>query len=115
MAAVVAVDSPRSPGREGELSRQGERALVHAGVCGIRYTPNQAALDENKTCHAWIVNGFELYAALKAESGAAGWDVIECFPTAIWSRLRGRKGGRRALTGPARCWRASGCRGFRGG
>ena len=89
---VVAVDSPRSPAPEGELSRQGERDLVHAGVCGIRYTPDRAALGENTTYYAWIANGFELYAALTAESRTAGWQVIECFPTATWSRLGGRKG-----------------------
>lgn len=91
---VVAVDSPRSPAPEGELSRQGERCLVRAGVCGIRYTPNGSALGENKIYYAWIENGFRLYAALVAAKRTAGWKVIECFPTATWSLLGGRKGSR---------------------
>ncbi len=88
---VVAVDSPRSPAREGELSRRGERDLVRAGVCGIRYTPNEAALGQNKTYYAWIANGFDLYAAVVAAKRSARWRVIECFPTATWSRLGGRR------------------------
>jgi predicted nuclease with RNAse H fold len=91
-ARVVAVDSPRSPAPEGKLSRRGERDLVKAGVCGIRYTPNVAALDANPSYYAWIAHGFALYAALAAVSSAARWTVIECFPTATWSRLGGPKG-----------------------
>lgn len=86
---VVAVDSPRSPASKGDLSRRGERELVRAGVCGIRYTLNEAALGQNKTYYAWIANGFDLYAALVAEKRTARWQVIECFPTATWSRLGG--------------------------
>jgi predicted nuclease with RNAse H fold len=91
---VVAVDSPRSPAPAGELSREGERDLVRAGICGIRYTPSETALVKNKTYYAWIANGFKLYAALRAEERSAGWEVIECFPTATWSRLGGRRGSR---------------------
>lgn len=91
---VVAVDSPRSPASEGDLSRRGERDLVRAGVCGIRYTPNEAALGQNKTYYAWIANGFDLYAALSAAKRSARWQVIECFPTATWSRIGGRRGKR---------------------
>ena len=91
---IVAVDSPRSPAPHGELSRCGERKLVRAGVCGIRYTPNEAALAQNTTYYAWIANGLNLYAALLAEAQSARWRVIECFPTATWSRLGGRKGNR---------------------
>ena len=79
---VVAVDSPQSPAASGELSRREERDLVRAGVCGIRYTPNKAALAANETYYAWIANGFGLYAALSATRQATGWEVIECFPTA---------------------------------
>lgn len=85
---VVAVDSPRSPAPEGELSRRGERDLVRAGVCGIRYTPNEAELGQNKAYYAWIANGFDLYAAVRRKRSAR-WQVIECFPTATWSRLGG--------------------------
>jgi predicted nuclease with RNAse H fold len=88
---VVAVDSPCWPAPNGDLSRQGERDLVKAGVCGIRYTPNMAALAGNQVYYAWIVNGFDLYAALEAET-SAGLRPIECFPTATWSRIGGPKG-----------------------
>jgi predicted nuclease with RNAse H fold len=91
---IVAVDSPRSPAPAGDLSRQGERNLVRAGVCGIRYTPNESVLAKNRTYYGWIANGLELYAALDSERPAAGWDVIECFPTATWSRLGGPRGSR---------------------
>ena len=91
---VVAVDSPRSPAPDGELSRPCERELARAGVCGIRYTPDAAALADNRAYYAWIAHGFRLYAALLAARESAGWDVVECFPTATWSRLGGRKGNR---------------------
>lgn len=91
---VVAVDSPRSAAPDGELSRRGERDLVRAGVCGIRYTPNETALGQNETYYAWIAHGFDLYAALLAAKRCTSWEVIECFPTATWSRLGGRKGSR---------------------
>jgi predicted nuclease with RNAse H fold len=92
--AVIAVDCPRSSAPADELSRQGERELVRARVCGIRYTPNEATLEKNKTYYAWIKNGFKLYAALIAETRDTNWDVIECFPTATWSRLGGPRDGR---------------------
>jgi predicted nuclease with RNAse H fold len=88
---IVAVDSPRSPAPEGQLSREEERNLVRAGVCGIRYTPNEAALEANRTYYAWIRNGFKLYEALGDAKPSVGWTPIECFPTATWSRLGGRK------------------------
>jgi predicted nuclease with RNAse H fold len=91
---VVAVDSPCSPAPDGDLSRQAERELVRARVCGIRYTPDEAALCRNKAYYAWIAHGFELYAALHVERPVARWDVIECFPTATWTRLGGSKGSR---------------------
>jgi predicted nuclease with RNAse H fold len=86
---VVAVDSPRSAAPDCELSRPCERELVRSGVCGIRYTPDAAALARNQSYYAWIANGFDLYRELEAE---AGWEVIECFPTATWSRLGGPRG-----------------------
>ena len=96
---AVAVDSPRSPAPDSELSRQCERDLVSASVCGIRYTPNEAALAENPTYYAWIANGFRLYAALSAAKQSAGWEIIECFPTATWSRLGEPRAGRTRA-----CW-----------
>jgi len=91
---VVAVDSPRSPAPEGKLSRDGERELVRAGICGIRYTPDETALGTNETYYAWIANGFALYAALTKAQRTEGWEVIECFPTATWSRLGSKRGSR---------------------
>jgi predicted nuclease with RNAse H fold len=91
---VVAVDSPRSPAHDTELFRPSERELVRAGVCCIRYTPNERALAGNAIYYAWIANGFKLYAALTAEQPAVGWEVIECFPTATWARLGGPRGKR---------------------
>ena len=88
---IVAVDSPRSPAPVGDLSRQGERQLVKKKVCGIRYTPNEAALNANGAYYAWIRNGFALYQALEEDQPTAGWEPIECFPTATWSRLGGPK------------------------
>jgi predicted nuclease with RNAse H fold len=87
---VVAVDSPRSAAPDGERSRHCERELVRAGICGIRYTPDAAALDRNQAHYAWIGHGLALYRALAKET----WEVIECFPTATWSRLGGPRGRR---------------------
>jgi predicted nuclease with RNAse H fold len=95
---VVAVDSPRSAAPDGALSRRCERDLVRARVCGIRYTPNDAALKRNKPYYAWIANGFDLYGALLASGESMGWKVIECFATATWSRLAGPKGRRSRAT-----------------
>ena len=61
-----------------------EEALVAAGVCGIRYTPDRARLAGNPY-YEWIEHGFELYDTCRA----AGLDVVECFPTASWSRWAG--------------------------
>lgn len=91
---VVAVDSPRSPAPGEDLSRKGERNLVRARVCGIRYTPNASALAANPGYYGWILHGLELYAALAAGETSGAWRVIECFPTATWSRLGGPRGGR---------------------
>ena len=84
----VAVDSPRRPAPEGERSRADERALARA-VCGIRYTPDRRALHANLRYYAWIQHGLELYDAL----AASGWEAIECFPTATWTRLGGPRRG----------------------
>lgn len=90
---LVAVDSPLTPAPAGETSRAGELALVRAGICHIRYTPDRAGLDGNPSYYEWIDHGLELYAAL-AEAGLA---AIECFPTASWTRWAGpRSGARRA-------------------
>jgi predicted nuclease with RNAse H fold len=87
---LVAVDSPVSTAADGLSSREGERLLVRARVCGIRYTPARAEVDRNDY-YEWIRNGFDLYAAL----AAAEIPAIECFPTASWSRLAGPRGTKR--------------------
>jgi predicted nuclease with RNAse H fold len=86
---IVAVDSPSCMARHGERSRECERALARA-VCGIRYTPSRATLEEGDPYYDWIRHGLELYEAL--EGGA--WRVVECFPTASWTRWCGRRNGR---------------------
>jgi predicted nuclease with RNAse H fold len=87
--SVVAVDSPIRAARPGSLSREGERELAR-NVCGIRYTPDRATLEANPTYYGWILNGFRLYAAL--DGLLLPMNVIECFPTASWTRLGGIRG-----------------------
>jgi predicted nuclease with RNAse H fold len=89
--AVVAVDSPRSAAPPGKTHRQGERALRDA-VCGIRWTPDQAKLDQGNPYYDWIHRGLDLYGTLADR----GWQVIEVFPTASWTRWLGRRRGTRA-------------------
>jgi predicted nuclease with RNAse H fold len=91
---VVAVDSPRRPAPAGQLSRSCERDLVAARVCGIRYTPDEEALAKSAAYYAWVRQGFALYDSLATARLSTGWEVIECFPTAAWSRLGGPRGTR---------------------
>ncbi len=88
---VVAVDSPRRAAPDGERSREGERRLAWE-VCGIRYTPDRARLSSNRTYYEWIFNGFDLYEQLEL----VGLSVVECFPTASWTRWGGKRSGTRA-------------------
>lgn len=81
---VVAVDSPRCAAPAGERSRACERRLAKE-VCGIRYTPDQGTLNGGSPYYEWIRRGLGLYTAL--EHGP--WGVIECFPTASWTRWLG--------------------------
>lgn len=83
---VIGVDSPRTPARQGEASRDDERALARA-VCGLYYTPERARLEAN-AFYAWVLHGFELYTALDERP----WRVVEVFPTASWTRWGGRRG-----------------------
>jgi predicted nuclease with RNAse H fold len=87
---LVAVDSPMALAPKGGRSRWCERALASA-VCSLRYTPDFARVGAN-AYYAWIVNGLALYGAL----AEAGFDAIECFPTAAWTRWAGRRNGSRA-------------------
>lgn len=83
----VAVDSPRSPAPDGQLSREGERRVARE-VCGIRYTPDRRGLEANRTYYGWVLHGLDLYAALTS----AQFRAIECFPTASWTRWAGPRG-----------------------
>lgn len=85
--ALVAVDSPASAAPHGETSRRGERELVRAGICNIRWTPDADRLQGNPY-YEWIEHGFALYSEL----AAAGVEAVECFPTASWTRWAGRRG-----------------------
>jgi predicted nuclease with RNAse H fold len=90
--SVVAVDSPMVTAGEGAASRECERRLARA-VCGIRYTPARARLTGNRY-YEWIENGLRLYETL----ATGRWTVIECFPTASWTRWAGARGSRRRST-----------------
>jgi predicted nuclease with RNAse H fold len=48
----------------------------------------------NGVYYGWILNGLRLYEALGRSPDLAVATVIECFPTASWSRLGGRRGKR---------------------
>jgi predicted nuclease with RNAse H fold len=77
---LVAVDSPIELG-----PRECERALARA-VCHLYYTPARPEGD----FYAWMRHGLDLYRALRD----AGLAVIECFPTATWTRLAAPRGAR---------------------
>jgi predicted nuclease with RNAse H fold len=86
---VVAIDCPRSCAAPGQTHRPEEKALRDA-VCGIRWTPARTQLTANPY-YEWIVEGLRLYAALADQPV----EVIECFPTASWTRWCGARNGRR--------------------
>jgi predicted nuclease with RNAse H fold len=83
---VIAVDSPIAVAPDGAASRECERRLATT-ICGIRYTPERSRLARNGY-YEWVEHGLELYEALRG----GPWAVIECFPTASWTRWTGSKG-----------------------
>jgi predicted nuclease with RNAse H fold len=87
--SVVAVDSPRSCAAPESTYRPEEKDLRDA-VCGIRWTPPSRRL-EDSPYYEWIVEGRRLYHLLSHEDV----EVIECFPTASWTRWYGPRAGRR--------------------
>jgi predicted nuclease with RNAse H fold len=87
--AVVAIDSPRSCAPPGATSRDDERALRRGTGVGIRWTPDREEVEANPY-YDWVVEGLRLYEALAAH--APDVEVIECFPTAAWTRWHGPRG-----------------------
>ena len=85
---VVAVDSPRSCAEPGATLRPEEKELRDA-VCGIRWTPPMEQLNGNPY-YEWIVEGLRLYDLLAQHPV----EVIECFPTAAWTRWHGARADR---------------------
>ena len=90
--SVIAIDSPRSSAPPGQTHRPEEKELRDE-VCGIRWTPPSGELERNPY-YEWIVEGLDLYDALASEPV----EVIECFPTASWTRWHGPRNGRRRTT-----------------
>src|SRR5690242_20518390 len=60
---LVAVDSPRRCAPDGHTSRADERELSRR-VCGIRWTPDRAAVREGGAYYAWVRHGLALFDAL---------------------------------------------------
>lgn len=85
--SVVAIDSPRSSAPPGQTHRPEEKDLRDE-VCGIRWTPPSDKLEGN-SYYEWIVEGLRLYDALAREPV----EVVECFPTASWTRWHGSREG----------------------
>jgi predicted nuclease with RNAse H fold len=86
---VIAIDSPRACAPPGYTHRPEEKELRDA-VCGIRWTPPSTQLGANPY-YEWVVEGLRLYHALRHQPVR----VIECFPTASWTRWYGPRNGRR--------------------
>jgi predicted nuclease with RNAse H fold len=85
---IVAIDSPRACAPPGHRVRPDERAL-RVAVCGIRWTPSREQLD-GSDYYEWIREGLRLYEALDG----IGAEVVECFPTASWTRWYCERSGR---------------------
>lgn len=47
-------------------------------------------MERRRSYYGWILNGLRLYAELDKQ----GIRAIECFPTASWTRLIGKRGSR---------------------
>lgn len=83
---VVAVDSPAAWAASGLRARPCEVAFAREHICGIRFTPDAAtAAARTDGYYGWIENGLELWGRL----GDLDVTVIECFPTASWTRWHG--------------------------
>jgi predicted nuclease with RNAse H fold len=89
---AVGVDAPESPAAPSERRRPSE-LLVHRTICGIRWTPDEAAMATNPAYYGWLRQGFQLWATLRRAS-YLGDQVVEVFPTAAWTRWCGPRGNR---------------------
>jgi selenocysteine lyase/cysteine desulfurase len=85
---IVAIDSPRRCAPDGQSTRADERRLART-ICGIRWTPDQRRVRAS-VYYAWVVEGLALFDALEG----LGFDTIEVFLTASWTRWNGARGGR---------------------
>ena len=93
-AELVGVDAPAAWAPAGQASRPDERAFARAGICGIRYTPDEAAARARTDGYLdWVWQGLALYGAL----ADAGIPTVEVFPTAAWTRWCGARGGHTRL------------------
>src|ERR1700694_250742 len=90
---VVAVDSPLTAADPGEHGRRCEYEFLARKICGIRLTPDEATIRKAHPTdfYGWIINGWGLYEALDARTDDEQWDVGDCFPTAAWTILYGRR------------------------
>jgi predicted nuclease with RNAse H fold len=104
--SVIAIDSPRSCAPPGWTHRPEETELRDA-VCGIRWTPSTAQLQDNPY-YEWIVEGLRLYDAL----GRHPARVIECVPTASWTCWHGARDGRSRAAWTREALAARGLRGL---
>lgn len=85
-ARLVGVDGPAAWAPHGQASRPDERAFARAGICGIRYTPDEArARARTDDFLGWVWQAMDLYGALEA----ADVPAVEVFPTAAWTRWLG--------------------------
>ncbi|MFL5820837.1 MAG: hypothetical protein ACJ76S_09195 [Solirubrobacteraceae bacterium] len=106
---VVGVDGPRRAAPDGCGSRPAEREFAGARICGIRYTPDACRLKANRH-YEWVCNGLALYRSLEQ----AGLAVVECFPTASWTRWAGPRGDATRAAWSGRALAARGLRGVPG-
>ncbi|MFA9430685.1 DUF429 domain-containing protein [Egicoccus sp. AB-alg2] len=82
----VAVDAPAAWAPDGVPARPDEVAFLAARVCAIRFTPDAAtAAARTDGYYEWVEHGLQLWHGLRE----ADLEVVECFPTASWTRWLG--------------------------
>ena len=90
--AVIGIDSPKRCADPGESSRADERQFRSAGICAIRWTPDEKSVSNGGPYFEWVRNGLALYRALGEVIEPDR--LVEVFPTAAWTQLYGPKGKR---------------------